>query len=105
MTQRRRRGREPKKEPKKEQKKAKAKENIQREEDRPVIVESRENIEDDKVEVPSDIAPPPPAFDNHTRPMKEEVTKLYCLLNIVEKEEYIILQWSQGRASQEALRV
>ena len=92
MTQRRRRGREPKKEPKKESKKAKAKENIQREEDRPVIVESRENIEDDKVEVPSDIAPPPPAFDNHTRPMKEEVTKLYCLLNIVEKEEYIILQ-------------
>ena len=76
-------------------------------------MESRENIEDDKVEVPSDIAPPPPAFDNHTRPMKEEVTKLYCLLfppskeknNIVEKEEYIILQWSQGRASQEALRV
>ena len=68
-------------------------------------MESRENIEDDKVEVPSDIAPPPPAFDNHTRPMKEEVTKLYCLLNIVEKEEYIILQWSQGRASQEVLRV
>ena len=74
MTQRRRRGREPKKEPKKESKKAKVKENIQKEEDKPVIVERREKIEDDKVEVPSDIAHPPPAFDNHS-PKKEDARK------------------------------
>ena len=99
MTQRRRRGREPKKEPKKESKKAKVKENIQKEEDKPVIVERREKIDNEKVEVPSDIAHPPPAFENHSRLMKEdarkeEVMKLHYLLfpskeknNIVEQDE------------------
>ena len=48
------------------------------EKDRPVEMEKRKEEEvfeeEEKVEVHSDIAPPPPAFDNHS-PMKEGVRK------------------------------
>ena len=57
------------------------------EEDRHVNVKRRETIEE-KAEVPSDIAPPPPAFDNHS-PMKEDTRKEELMeeKHNVEKEE------------------
>ena len=59
------------------------------EKDKPVEVETRkEVVEEEKAEVHSDIAPPPPAFDNHS-PIKESTVRKEEIIEEkhIEKEE------------------
>ena len=62
------------------------------EEDKPVETERRKEVleekDEEKVEVHSDIAPPPPAFDNHS-PMKEGVVRKE---DIIEEKSTAVLK-------------